>query len=590
MRAPIFYDSANTAYYVDPGANSYLYGSTYGGLSIGEAPTNYDGWDRQLTVHGSGHSRITSKTATRRMGIHAHDSWHNSGGGYVGTYTNHNLTFIQNAASAGYIDTSKNLQWTGGGTLRSPLFYDSNDTSYYFDGGSATDSLVARGTIHIGPEGHLGLGDLSHPKIAYPGEGAAWSGSGTTTGQVVIDLPGNLSNYDMMYLEIDVFEYNGLGGSKIIIGGHNWNSGGEGTTTSTMWHNNDVRIVGRFNKDIFLGWRNDGTNNRRVIVLGSPTSSWSYGTVHVAKVSGATDFYNNSIDYTGNWNVTQSTSSSYYTKNPTTNWNDSDSRTMRVHRTASANRVYGDADIRSPIFYDNNDTAFYTNPAATSIFSTVKTIALAPKVRNNNSGQGMYNTATGQHFWSDDDDFWNIGGGGSANGLRFRDEHNGTIRGYVYANNSNDIGFLDEAAGWALRVVAGNYTTSVGSMRAPIFYDSDNTGYYTDPASNSHLNTLSTAGQLTVGNTTSSDIYMTDTDEGTRRIHCNSNRIGFLNSSSNWGSYCTDNGDWKTDTISYAGASSRAPIFYDSNNTAYYTDQASTLDYEYNSHHRVGVN
>ena len=133
MRAPMFYDSNNTAYYVDPSANSYLYGSTYGGLSIGEPPTNHGGWDRQLTLNGSGHSRITAKTADKFMGIYAHDTWHNGGGGYVGTYSNHNVTFIQNAASVGYIDTGKNLQWNGGGDIRAPFFYDSNNTAYYLD-------------------------------------------------------------------------------------------------------------------------------------------------------------------------------------------------------------------------------------------------------------------------------------------------------------------------------------------------------------------------------------------------------------------------------------------------------------------------
>lgn len=51
-------------------------------------------------------------------------------------------------------------------------------------------------------------------------------------------------------------------------------------------------------------------------------------------------------------------------------------------------------------------------------------------------------------------------------------------------------------------------------------------------------------GHLQVGNSTASDIYMVDTDEGTRRIHCNSNRIGFLNQGNGWGSWCEDNGDW----------------------------------------------
>lgn len=122
----------------------------------------------------------------------------------------------------------------------------------------------------------------------------------------------------------------------------------------------------------------------------------------------------------------------------------------------------------------------------------------------------------------------------------------------------------------------GSYAQANQSMRAPIFYDLDNTGYYLDPASTSYVNSLQTFGSLTVGNSTSSDIYMTDSDEGSRRIHCNSSRIGFLNESNGWGAYCSDNGDWTTDTISYAGASHRSPIFYDSGNTAYYTDPAST--------------
>jgi hypothetical protein len=74
-------------------------------------------------------------------------------------------------------------------------------------------------------------------------------------------------------------------------------------------------------------------------------------------------------------------------------------------------------------------------------------------LRNCASGSGMYNQSTGQHFYSDHDDFWNIAGGSTANGLRFRDEHAGTVRGYVYADNSNSVGFLDAGASWAYKIV-----------------------------------------------------------------------------------------------------------------------------------------
>lgn len=59
---------------------------------------------------------------------------------------------------------------------------------------------------------------------------------------------------------------------------------------------------------------------------------------------------------------------------------------------------------------------------------------------------------------------------------------------------------------------------------------------------------------LTVGSSTSSNIYMSDSDEGNRTIHCNSQRIGFLTQAAAWGSWCEDDGAWGT--IGYLSASS----------------------------------
>lgn len=52
------------------------------------------------------------------------------------------------------------------------------------------------------------------------------------------------------------------------------------------------------------------------------------------------------------------------------------------------------------------------------------------------------------------------------------------------------------------------------------------------------------AGNLTVGSGTSSWIYMVDSDHGNRSIHCNSNRIGFINQAGNWSAYSEDSGLW----------------------------------------------
>ena len=102
--------------------------------------------------------------------------------------------------------------------------------------------------------------------------------------------------------------------------------------------------------------------------------------------------------------------------------------------------------------------------------------------RNNSSGEGMYNTATTQHWYSDNDDYWNVAGGGSANGIRFRDDHAGTVRGYVYANNSNQIGFLNNSGSWSLKCDNSGNVTATGNVTA-----------YSDARLKTNVNTINDA-------------------------------------------------------------------------------------------------
>jgi hypothetical protein len=66
---------------------------------------------------------------------------------------------------------------------------------------------------------------------------------------------------------------------------------------------------------------------------------------------------------------------------------------------------------------------------------------------------------------------------------------------------------------------------------------------------------LNVGGYLTVtGAGSSSSIYMSDSDEGQREIHCNSNRIGFLTQAGSWGAWCDDSGNWNA--ANFSGSSS----------------------------------
>lgn len=111
----------------------------------------------------------------------------------------------------------------------------------------------------------------------------------------------------------------------------------------------------------------------------------------------------------------------------------------------------------------------------------------------------------------------------------------------------------DRGVTWAGYAIRDDWVLmSNGANTCGIYNDTDN-----EWAITAHRNgkvelmyngavSMTTVGSngIRVGSTSSSDIYMQDTNEGERRIHCNSNRIGFLTSSNGWGSYCDDNGNW----------------------------------------------
>jgi len=157
--------------------------------------------------------------------------------------------------------------------------------------------------------------------------------------------------------------------------------------------------------------------------------------------------------------------------------------------------------------------------------------------RNYNNNEGLYNQANANHFYSRGGSRWGLTGNGGNIYLEFRSNHESTLRGVVYADTSNQIGFLNNGEGWTFRTNSSNNAFVHGT---DLTINADGAGY--------------------------SNIHMNDGDEGSRTIHCNSNRIGFLNQSSSWGAYLDDGNNW------YADGSMRAPIFYDSENTAFYMD------------------
>lgn len=185
----------STTLYV--GGNAYINAATYGGLSIGETPTNYEGWDTQLNVNGSGHSRINVKTANVRMGIYAHDNWQGGTMGHVGTYTNHQLSFICNATQRALLTTAGSLSTTSQGTL----WGASNDGSGSGLDADTLDGIQASGFMRLGASS---TSTVTQIFSAASGQPMLWRDTNATNGT-------NCNIYSYWYAQSTTLGYIGYG-------------------------------------------------------------------------------------------------------------------------------------------------------------------------------------------------------------------------------------------------------------------------------------------------------------------------------------------------------------------------------------------
>ena len=236
---------------------------------------------------------------------------------------------------------------------------------------------------------------------------------------------------------------------------------------------------------------------------------------------------------------------------------------------SSGGIIYANASMRAPIFYDYDNAGYYVDPNSRSNLYTL-TLANSNDFLILGNGEVSTTNQIGISF-------------GSVNYAIFKPYgawiqplyiafHTGIRIGAQSAYGGTKFYNTELMATEILSVGSGdNGVRASYGMYAPIFYDVSNTAYYVDP--NETGPSVRVAGDIYMGQgVNASSIYMGDSDEGQRQIHCNSNRVGFLSQVGNWAAYCGDDGNWTCDYISYGGQSVRAPIFYDTDNTGYYVD------------------
>ena len=416
-----FYDRNNTGYYVDP--------SDFSNLNTGVRANEF--YARNWFRNDNSGEGLYNQSTGQHWYSDNDDGWNVAGGGganwvrmrdqYAGTIrgyfyadSSNNVGILNNGG--GWRMRIVNADWGlfDGSSVRAQIFYDSNNTTYRFNGSSRYDTNFdglnnrAKATMGLTGQTRSSAQDYGH-RPRFTGDGNYWTG---VYGWGRVDM-NSVANWGSGFFDTWSNPANQPGGTSHWVG-----------VQSYHYTNGGSRY----------GWQ----------IAGGPISN---------------------LRFRNTWGGFSS-------------W-----KTIPILGANSGNG----AAMYASIYYDSNNTGYYCDPSSFSNFNSgVRANEFYARnwFRNDNSGEGLYNQATGQHFYSDNDDYWNVAGGGSANAIRMRDQYAGSIRGYFYADSSRNVGILNNGGSWRIRVVNADYTLIYGSsIRAQIFYDSNNTAYYFNGAS-----------------------------------------------------------------------------------------------------------
>ena len=170
-----------------------------------------------------------------------------------------------------------------------------------------------------------------------------------------------------------------------------------------------------------------------------------------------------------------------------------------------------DTSWRAPLFYDSNNTAYYTDQASTSNYNRLNLVGFDSSGRNYSREwiefpnlSGLYSPTNGAHFYPNGASSygsWNLQGsrngwagiyfstGGntahymleSGNGGLYFESGGRWANYYSYGNNCTGFGTSSTSSAFNIYCPTGVY--SGGRVDGTIFYDASDTAYYCDPNS-----------------------------------------------------------------------------------------------------------
>jgi hypothetical protein len=457
LRAPIFYDSNNTAYYSDPSSTSRLSNFLLGGNEV----YVYEGTTNVLNIR-------TGASPNHR---------------YFGFGTDGRFT----ASNGGITATSD---------ARATIFYDVDNTAYYLnpngDSFLVGTTVITRNANSNDVFGGLELrennlqGAATGAATEAPGLNFHWSNRGAA--RIYMNGAGNFvfaGQTDITNNRRDIIFASGYAATRvdapIFYDSNNtafYFDGASTTNINTMSGNSKTMFE---TADGYLRI-NQGSSFSNGIWTGSSNLLNSGGILGWGSNGGTTNsrVYINGGTYNG------------------TNVISLDGSNGRI--TAS--------DIRAPIFYDTDNTGFYVNPSGDTNLNKTFTY-LGGKDINTNWNTGFQNTPTQSYNFHGDvssggpagtwwfyesmrhnngSNYWGTqiawGWEDNANRLQQRNVTGGSFSGWVEYLNTSDRTYSGNL------YMTGSIRSTSSDMRAPIFYDQNDTGYYVNPNGTSYINAL----------------------------------------------------------------------------------------------------
>ena len=222
------------------------------------------------------------------------------------------------------------------------------------------------------------------------------------------------------------------------------------------------------NTGYYLNPAGDGTRagvfNGNLEIL-PKSQSWAEGiafTMPTQAVWGGLRWVRSYSSPTGNWALgylgTESTNDMAW-------WSGDSSLKWRLDHSGNET---ASGSSRAPIFYDSNDTNYYVDANSNSRLVNLGLGGVTPDVRLSVSGD----IHVSNHIYQG-------GSAGSAGSWGSRT----LVSNGNYTSNARSFRFDNVGYGstWGFDIDSSGNAISNVSMRAPIFYDSNNTGYYLDP-------------------------------------------------------------------------------------------------------------